>query len=217
MATINDNNIFTIIHMNARNIVCNFDAITTYLNSLSFNCSIIIISETWLKSYNKDIYELEYYNYVHTIRDNDIKGGGTSINIKKMSNFTKIENLSLSIDNDFDIVTIRLNIRDINISTLISAIYKQSNTDIINFKDHILQYFNNLTINNDVFIIGDFNMNILNHNLNTNVKYFIDDIFSLGLYKSLIVKSTIISDHSHSLIDNIYCNKKNHPILKCLY
>ena len=45
--------------MNARSIVCHFDAITTFLNSLSFNFSIIVISENWLKSYNKDIYELE--------------------------------------------------------------------------------------------------------------------------------------------------------------
>ena len=71
-----------IIHMNARSILCNFDAITTFLNSLIFNFSIIVISETWLKSYNKDIYELEYYNSVHTLRDNDIKGVVTSIYIK---------------------------------------------------------------------------------------------------------------------------------------
>ena len=89
---------------------------------------------------------------------------------------------------------------------------KPPNTDIINCTDHILQYFNNLTINNDVFIIGDFNINILNHNLNTNIKYVIDAIFSLGLHP-LINKSTRISDHTHSLIDNIYCNKKKNPIL----
>ena len=68
MATINDNIIFTIIHMNARSIVFNCDAITTVLNSLIFNFSIIVISEIWLKSYNKDIYELEDYNPLHTIK-----------------------------------------------------------------------------------------------------------------------------------------------------
>ena len=36
LVTINDNNIFTIIHMNARSIVFNFDAITTFLNSFNF-------------------------------------------------------------------------------------------------------------------------------------------------------------------------------------
>ena len=109
-------------------------------------------------------------------------------------------------------MTVRLNIGDTNKSTIISEIYKPPNTDIIHFKDHILQYFNNLTIKNYLFINYDFNINILNHNLNTNIKYFIDAIFSLGLHP-LIDKSTIISDHSHSLTDNIYCNKKKHPIL----
>ena len=108
----------------------------------------------------------------------------------------------------FDIVTIRLDIGDTNKSTIISAIYKLPNTDIINCTDHIWQYVNNLTTYNDVFIISDFNINILNHNLNTNIKYVIDAIFSLGLHL-LINKSTRISDHSHSLIDNIYCNKKS--------
>ena len=63
--------------------VCNFDAITTFLNSLSFNFSSIFISEIYLKSYNKDIYELEDCNSVHTITYNDMNGGGTSIYIKK--------------------------------------------------------------------------------------------------------------------------------------
>ena len=116
---------------------------------------------------------------------------------------TKIENLA-SNDNAFDRVTVKLNIGNTNKSTIISEIYKPPNTDIIHFTDHILQYFNNL--NNNVFIIGDFNINILNHNLNTNIKYVIDIIFSLGLHP-LIDKSTRISDHSHSLIEHIYCKK----------
>ena len=32
-----------------------------------------------------------------------------------------------------------------------SAIYKPHNTDIIHYTDDILQYFNNLTTNNDLF------------------------------------------------------------------
>ena len=51
----------------------------------------------------------------------------------------------------------------------LSAIYKPHTTDIIHFTYHILQYFNNLTNYNDLFIIGDFNINILKHNLNTNI------------------------------------------------
>ena len=107
--------------------MCNFNYITTFINSLSFNLSIIFISETWLKSYNKDIYELEDYNTAHTIQYNDMKGGGTSIYIKKGLSFTKIENLSLSIANAFDKVTVRLNIGDTNKSTIISAIHKPPN------------------------------------------------------------------------------------------
>ena len=93
--------------------MCNFDAITTFLNSLRFNFSSIVISEIYLKSYNKDIYELEDCNSVHTIKDNDMKGGGTSIYIKNLS-LTKIENLSLSITNAFDILIVILNIEDNN-------------------------------------------------------------------------------------------------------
>ena len=36
LATINDTNIFIIIHMNTRSIVCNFDSIITFLNSYIF-------------------------------------------------------------------------------------------------------------------------------------------------------------------------------------
>ena len=58
-------------------------------------------------------------------------------------------------------------------------------------------------------IIGDFNINILDHNLNIIIKYCIDYIYSLSLCPSyvLINKSTRITHHSYYLIDNIVCNK----------
>ena len=71
------------------------------------------------------------------IRDNYIEGGllwgwylYRYIYIQKCLSFTKIKNLSLSITNAFDIVTIRLHIGDTNKSVIIvylHTIYKQHN------------------------------------------------------------------------------------------
>ena len=91
-------------------------------------------------------------------------------------------------------MTVILNIGDTNKSTIISALYKPPTNDIIHFTDRILQYLNNLTTHNDIFIIGDFNINILNHISNSKIKYFIGAIFKLGLHP-LIDKSTRISDY----------------------
>ena len=65
-----------LIHFNARCLVKNYNEITNYLNSLNPKFNIIVISETWLNVYNKELYFIEDYNNIHITRDH--KRGGPS-------------------------------------------------------------------------------------------------------------------------------------------
>ena len=60
-----------------------------------------------------------------------------------------------------------------------------------------------------VFICSDFNIYILKHKANHGTKSFLDTMYSIGLYP-LIDKATSISNHSFSLIDNVFTNVTNH-------
>ena len=53
------------------------------------------------------------------------------------------------------------------------------------------------------YIIGDFNMNCLKYQENAKTKHFHDNIFEKGAIH-IINRPTRISEHSESLIDNVY-------------
>ena len=108
----------------------------------------------------------------------------------------------MSIPNFLDIVTISLNISNTNI--IISGIYKSPKSNIINFSDFIYNNFNMLSVKNNLFLVGDFNVNILDVNNNYN-KHFIDTIYSMGCFP-LVTRPKRYGNTINSLIDNIYCN-----------
>ena len=81
--------------------------------------------------------------------------------------------------------------------------------DIIDFNDFIYTHFNYFSAKRDLFLVGDFNINILINN--NKIKYFLDNIYSLGFYP-LITKSRY-EIHINSSIDNIYCNCNYKPIV----
>ena len=60
-------------------------------------------------------------------------------------------------------------------------------------------------------LFGEFNIDILKHNSNRGVLYFLDTMYAIGLYP-LIDRPTLISNQSFSLIDNIFTNVTNYNI-----
>ena len=65
---IHTNSNISIIHFNARSLIKLFNSITNYLYSLHHKFDIIVISETWLNEYNKDLYFIVDYNNIHITR-----------------------------------------------------------------------------------------------------------------------------------------------------
>lgn len=57
-------------------------------------------------------------------------------------------------------------------------------------------------------LLGDFNIDILQYDFNSNVSSFVDTMYSDSFFP-LITKPTRITDSSSTLIDNIYCNNVN--------
>ena len=70
---------------------------------------------------------------------------------------------------------------------------------------------NNYAFQTTVFLGGDFNTDILKHKVNQGTKSFLDTMYSIGLYP-LIDRPTRISNHSFSLIDNVFTNLTNHKV-----
>ena len=58
-----------IIHFNERCLIKFVNSFTNYLYSLHHKLDIIVISETWLNEYNKDLYFILDYNNINITRN----------------------------------------------------------------------------------------------------------------------------------------------------
>ena len=63
-------NHFSLIHLNIRSIANKFGSFKELLDSLDIKFKIIGLTETWLKEYNDDNFELLNYDYIDSNRTN---------------------------------------------------------------------------------------------------------------------------------------------------
>ena len=56
-----------------------------------------------------------------------------------------------------------------------------------------------------IFLLGDFNVNLLNYNEHNQTNEFLDSL-ACNSFMPLILKPTRITSHSSTLIDNIFSN-----------
>ena len=86
------------------------------------------------------------------------------------------------------------------------CIYRHPNSNIEDFITYMVKVLDKLN-NEDktVLLMGDFNINLLNYQSDTNVSNFYDSISSF-LLQPLIFQPTRVTDYSHTLIDNIFSN-----------
>ena len=145
----------------------------------------------------------------HTNRKNK-RGGGVALYVKQELACKFLSCKSLVVDDLFECCTLEILISG-HRNIIVSCIYRcpGSNTDICS--EHIVQLFFELTMRKTVFLCGDFNIDILKHKVNQGTKSFLDTMYSIGLYP-LIDRPTHISNHSYTLIDNVFTNVTNHKV-----
>lgn len=199
----NDNS-FSLIHFNARSLPKNYDDIHTLLASLEKKFTAIGISETWLSVNKKsDMYHIDGYNFVQINRENK-RGGGVGIYID--NNFDYLIRSDISNNtSEFQSIFIEL-LSNEKRCIIIGCIYRVPGSNIDTFLDklnNILEKINNR--NSDIFIMGDFNLNLLNIDSHDKTNEFLESMYSSSLYP-LISKPSRITPNSATLIDNIFCN-----------
>ena len=95
---------------------------------------------------------------------------------------------------------------------IVTCVYRSPGSNVDVFSEYIKQLFTDLSMRKSIFVCGDVNIAILKHESNIAAKSFLDTMYSIGLYP-LIDRPTRISNHSFSLIDNIFTNVVNQTTL----
>ena len=93
---------------------------------------------------------------------------------------------------------------------LCGCAYRHPNTNVDKFNDYINQTMEKISKENKlIFLIGDFNINLLNYESHGETDDFINTMISHYLLPH-ILHPTRVTDHSATVIDNIFSNNTSY-------
>ena len=197
-----------ILHINSRSLPRNFDEMLTLLNSFSTYPDILGITKTWLSNINKDHYHISGYHSYHLTRSLRPHGGVTLFVSNKLQS-DQLTNFTI-INDDIEINTVKITSNNFNF--IVRAIYRPNSKHIgvdeftntltsLLYKDHLRK--------NKVIIIGDLNINLLEHTSHTPTNNFLSSLQSIIFFPH-ISRPTRFPDNENlsepSLLDHVYTN-----------
>ena len=206
--SISNKNGLSIIHFNCRSLNANFTKIEDCLNEIGKTFDIIAISESWLNN-NSIIPNLQGYECCHQPRISK-KGGGVALFINNHLDFKILNKMTTAIDDVLECISVEL-IFEKSKNVVVSCVYRQPGTPIDICIDTLNAFFSPICKKKNIYICGDFNINLLNSETHKGTRDFLDFLYSLGVYP-LINKPSRIALGSSTLIDNIFTNnlQNNH-------
>ena len=153
------------------------------LQNLKLKFSFIGLTETWLNSDNYNLYYLQNYNMLHNYRCGR-SGGGVALYIDSTFNFKSRKDMSVM---DDSIETIFAEIdkgsTGLDKDIIIGVIYRAPNSDLSVFNDKLSQILSKANLNNKyLYLLGDFNVDLLQTQKHSMTKDFIDSMFCKSLF-----------------------------------
>jgi hypothetical protein len=150
----------SIFHVNIRSLRKNFSKLVLLLDSIDNKFNLIILTETWLKSHNADLFKIEGYDHEHITRSTT--GGGVSIYIKENLNYKTRTDLNYH-DPTLDMLWLEIsNLPTTQRSTLLGAIYKAPCCETTKLIDK-LQFTTDIANKENKILIhaGDYNLDLI--------------------------------------------------------
>ena len=193
---------FSIIHLNVQSLRAKHELIECLLLEIN-NFDLLCFSETWLTINNFQCYNFSNYTHIPSIRNN--RNGGTSIFIKNNIEYKIREDIKSNLWKDyiFEIAIIEVNNAN-DKGFLVACIYRTPDSPIQEFftcLDILLEKA--ITENKKLIIGGDFNIDLLTKN--TNTQDFLT-ILETNNFIHLINQPTRVSNQTSTSIDNFIVN-----------
>ena len=172
----------------------------------NLNPDVIGVSEIWHSNDNPIVSNIDISGYTFLKTKSATQNGGVGLYIKDSLTFEPRNDLQ-SCTNEFETVWVEIeNTNDKNF--LICCVYRHPNSNIDSLTVHFQNVLSKLTSNKSLFVMGDFNINLLDYASHTPTCDFVNNFLSYSLLPC-IHHPTRISEHKASIIDNIYTNANN--------
>ena len=139
--------------------------------------------------------------------------GGTLLYIANHLSYKPRTDLNLNIADQLESTFIEI-LNSIKSNIIVGCFYKHPIMDVSDFnKNYLNTLFDKLSKENkQVFLLSDFNINLLNYNDHQPTNEFLDSLAS-NSFIPYILQTTRFTSHSKTLIDNILSNKISHEMI----
>ena len=195
---------FSLLHLNIRSLQCNASKLTDLLSNVNLKFSLIGISETWLNDSSSSV-DIDGYSFVHKSRENRF-GGGVGLYVSSNLNFKFRCDLDFSLPNVAESLFIEI-VKPQGKNIVAGVIYRPPNQNVDEFLTMTNELLSKISKENKVcYLMGDFNLNLMNHQSHSVTGEFLDALYS-NMFFPLITRPTRITCHSATLIDNIFVNQ----------
>ena len=205
LAKISTDHMFSLFHVNIRSLSKHFGELQSLINSTKIPFDIIGVTES-KQLLNTDFavnVSLDGY-HIHS-QPTKSTHGGVVMYVNKHLDYTPRDDLSV-LEDEFETLWIEIKTGSKAKNILCCCVYRHPNTDtkkFIGYMDNVLSKISKT--NKLIFVMGDFNINLLSYEAHSETNEFINTMVS---HYSLpyILHPTRVTDHSSTVIDNIFSN-----------
>ena len=195
-----------LFHINACSLNKNFDDLEHLLKCTNKVFDIIAVTETRITKQTSLTTNINLRNYAIEFTPTESSAGGTLLYIASHLSYKPRPDLNIYKSNQLESTFVEIiNPKKSNI--VIGCIYKHPNIDVTDFKNNYLSQIFEIVSKEQkqVFLLGDFNINLLNYNDHQPTNDFLDSLAS-NSFIPYILHPTRITNHSKTLSDNIFSN-----------
>ena len=205
LSNLNTAKTFSLFHVNIQSLTKHFSELHSLINSTKIPFDIIGITESKQTIGMDFALNVNMIGYnIHTQPTKSLHGD-IAMYLKKTLDYTIRDDLSV-VSDEYETLWVEINTASKAKNILCCCAYRHPNTDIksfIEYMDNTLQKLEKS--NKTIFVMGDFNINLLSYDGHTDTNDFINSMVSHCLLP-YILHPTRVTDHSSTVIDNIFSN-----------
>ena len=216
MVNNNSNNGFSIYSHNIRSLPNKINPLTTLISKFDEPYTIIALQEIW--SISKELTLPGYQNLTYSTRDKNARvrnpncGGGVGIFVKEGVNFQTLDFENQFVQGVYESIWLSIPTSK-NRNIIIGNTYRPNtfpHADLGKASSIHFQIIDKIKKDkkykdSKIYIMGDFNIDLLKYNDHLPTGEFLDTMISKG-FLPLITKPTHLTSSSATLIDNIFTN-----------
>ena len=174
---------------------------------------IVGLVETWLDAESEKALTMKGFQAVCASRKTRV-GGGVALLVRDGIIYRERPDLSTFVEGVFESVFIEVIKGGVNKNEVVGAVYRPPGGDLSCFNQEIKGIMNRIGRMSG-YIMGDFNVNLLDNNASGGIPDTLGEFMSGGFYPLISLPSRI-TDSTATLIDNVWTNNLVAPIISGL-